>query len=60
MSEPIVFISHHRVKPGKAEEVKALTAESWSTMKTEKPRTPGEPGLHERGGHRGHVHARFR
>ena len=39
MSEPIVFISHHRVKPGKAEEVKALTAESWSTMKTEKPRT---------------------
>src|SRR5438552_3867408 len=27
MSEPIVFISHHRIKPGKAEALKALTAE---------------------------------
>ena len=39
MSEPIVFISHHRIKPGKAEELKALTAEIWSAMETEKPRT---------------------
>jgi hypothetical protein len=30
MSEPIVFISHHRIKPGKAEVLKALTAEIWS------------------------------
>ena len=39
MSEPIVFISHHRVKPGKAEELKALMAEMWSVMEKEKPRT---------------------
>ena len=39
MSEPIVFISHHRIKPGKAEALKALTAEIWSVMETEKPRT---------------------
>ena len=39
MSEPIVFISHHRVKLGKAEALKALTAEIWSALETEKPRT---------------------
>lgn len=39
MSEPIVFISHHRINPGKADAVKALTAEIWSAMETEKPRT---------------------
>ena len=39
MSEPIVFISHHRVKPGKVEELKPLIAEIRSAMKTEKPRT---------------------
>jgi len=39
MSEPIVFISHHRIKPGKADALKALTAEIWSTMEVEKPRT---------------------
>jgi hypothetical protein len=39
MSEPIVFISHHRIKPGKAEELKGLTAEIWSAMETEKPQT---------------------
>ena len=39
MSEPIVFISHHRIKPGRAEAVRALTAEIWSAMETEKPRT---------------------
>src|SRR2546427_1699393 len=38
-SEPIVFISHHRIMPGKAEALKALTAEMWSAMETEKPRT---------------------
>jgi hypothetical protein len=39
MSGPIVFISHHRVKPGKADAMKARTAEIWSAMETEKPRT---------------------
>jgi len=39
VSEPIVFISHHRIKPGKAEALKALTAEIWSAMETEKPLT---------------------
>ena len=39
MSEPIAFISHHRIKPGKAEALKALTAEIWSARETEKPRT---------------------
>jgi hypothetical protein len=39
MSEPIVFISHHRIKPGKAEALRALTAEIWSAMEVEKPRT---------------------
>ena len=39
MSEPIVFISHHRVKPGKLEELSSLTREIWSTMEVEKPRT---------------------
>ena len=39
MSEPIVFISHHRIKPGRAEALRALTAEIWSAMETEKPRT---------------------
>ena len=39
MSEPIVFISHHRVKPGKLEALKAVTKEIWAAMETEKPRT---------------------
>lgn len=39
MSEPIVFISHHRIKLGKAEPMKALLAEVWSAMETDKPRT---------------------
>jgi hypothetical protein len=39
MSEPIVFISHHRIKPGKAAEMKALIREIWSVMEAEKPRT---------------------
>jgi hypothetical protein len=39
MFEPIVFISHHRIKPGKVEAMKALIAEIWSAMETEKPRT---------------------
>ncbi|MGH2678622.1 MAG: hypothetical protein ACRDHB_09720 [Actinomycetota bacterium] len=39
MSQPIVFISRHRVKPGKLEELTSLTREIWSTMEAEKPRT---------------------
>ena len=39
MSEPIVFISHHRIKLGKVDELRSLTREIWSTMKEEKPRT---------------------
>jgi hypothetical protein len=39
MSQPIVFISHHRIKPGKVEELRSLTREIWSTMEVEKPRT---------------------
>jgi hypothetical protein len=39
MSEPIVFISHHRIKPGKKEELTSLTREVWSSMEVEKPRT---------------------
>src|SRR5437899_2944737 len=39
MSGPIVFISHHRIKPGKGAELTSLTREMWTTMETEKPRT---------------------
>lgn len=39
MSDPIVFLSHHRIKPGKLEELSLLTREIWSTMEAEKPRT---------------------
>jgi len=39
MAHPIVFISHHRIKPGKAEPMKALLAEIWSAMETDKPQT---------------------
>jgi quinol monooxygenase YgiN len=39
MSEPIVFVSHHRVKPGKLDELKSLMREMWATMEVEKPRT---------------------
>jgi hypothetical protein len=39
MSEPIVFVSHHRVKPGKLDELKSLMPEIWATMEVEKPRT---------------------
>jgi hypothetical protein len=38
VSEPIVFISHHRIKPGRAEEVKALTTEIWSAVGVACPR----------------------
>jgi len=34
-----VFISHHRLKPGKFEELKSLMGEMWATMEVEKPRT---------------------
>jgi hypothetical protein len=39
MSEPIVFVGHHRVKPGKLDELKALVPEIWASMEVEKPRT---------------------
>jgi hypothetical protein len=39
MADPIVFISHHRIKPGKAEPMRALLAQMWSAMETEKPQT---------------------
>jgi hypothetical protein len=39
MPGPIVFISHHRLKPGKFEEMKPLMGEMWATMEVEKPRT---------------------
>jgi quinol monooxygenase YgiN len=39
MPGPIVFVSHHRIKPGRAAELKALTKEMWTAMKAEKPRT---------------------
>jgi hypothetical protein len=32
-------ISHHRIKPGKLEELASLTREIWSTMEMEEPRT---------------------
>lgn len=39
MSEPIVFISHHRIKPGKLQELASLTREIWADMEVQKPRT---------------------
>lgn len=39
MSEPIVFVSHHRVKPVKLDQLKSLTREIWATVEMEKPRT---------------------
>ena len=39
MFDPIVFISHHRIKPGKLEELSSLTREIWTTMEVEKPKT---------------------
>jgi hypothetical protein len=39
MSEPIVFISHHRIKPGKLQDLATLIREIWANMEVEKPRT---------------------
>src|ERR671930_379377 len=39
MGGPIIFVSHHRIKPGKLDELQALTREMWSEMEKEKPRT---------------------
>jgi quinol monooxygenase YgiN len=39
MAGPIVFISHHRIKQGKAESLTALVPEIWATLEAEKPRT---------------------
>jgi hypothetical protein len=39
MSEPIVFISHHRIKPGKLQDLATLIRDMWANMEVEKPRT---------------------
>ena len=39
MSEPIVFVSHHRIKPGRAEALRALIPDIWADMEADKPRT---------------------
>jgi hypothetical protein len=39
MSEPIVFISHHRIKPGKLRDLATLIRDMWANMEVEKPRT---------------------
>jgi len=39
MSDPIVFISHSRVKEGKLEEFRELSEEVFSVMEAEKPGT---------------------
>src|SRR5262245_4056114 len=39
MAGPIVFISHHRIKRGKLEELTALVPEIWASLEAEKPRT---------------------
>jgi hypothetical protein len=39
MSEPIVFVSHHRIKPGKLDELAALIPEIWASLEVEKPKT---------------------
>jgi hypothetical protein len=39
MPGPIVFVSHHRIKPGKLGSLTALVPEIWSSLEEEKPRT---------------------
>ena len=39
MSEPIVFISRSRVKPGRLDDLRALTREGGKRLEAEKPRT---------------------
>ncbi len=39
MSEPIVFISHFKVKEGKLDELKRLTGEVERSLREDKPRT---------------------
>ena len=39
MSEPVVFISHFRVKEGKLDELKRLSAEVERRLRDDKPRT---------------------
>jgi hypothetical protein len=39
MSEPVVFISHFRVKEGKLDELKRLAAEVERNLREDKPRT---------------------
>jgi hypothetical protein len=39
MSEPVVFISHFKVKEGMLDELKRLSADVMSRLRSEKPRT---------------------
>jgi hypothetical protein len=39
MPGPIVFISHHKIKPGKLQALEAVMKEMWAAMEVEKPRT---------------------
>jgi hypothetical protein len=39
MSEPIVFISHNQIKRGKLDELKRVSREITTRLRTEKPRT---------------------
>ncbi len=39
MSEPVVFISHFKVKEGKLDELKRLTGEVERSLREDKPRT---------------------
>jgi quinol monooxygenase YgiN len=39
MSEPVVFISHFKVKEGKLDDLKRLTADVMARLREEKPRT---------------------
>jgi len=39
MSDPIVFMSRHRIKPGQREALRSATTDAWSALRIEKPRT---------------------
>ena len=52
MPEPIVFISHFRVKPGGLAPLRALFAETSQSIETDKPNTPVYLGFLDDGGER--------
>ena len=39
LTEPIVFISHHRIEPGRGDDLHRFTAESSPQLEQDKPRT---------------------